>query len=277
MRALVSGASGFIGKHLVQFLKEQGITVIKLPREVFNDPRHLEPFVKGSTPIDYIFHLASYGNHYHQQDAAEMVQVNYAGTFNLLTATKDINYKAFINVSTSSTLLPYETLYSATKAGGERLVRAFAFEKHKPVLTVRPYSVYGVGEAPFRFIPKVFDSCFRHSELSLTPDPVHDWIYVTDFVKAMWDACQSLEESGWKPIPEVNVGTGKMTSNKEVVKLIEKISGKTAHTVIQPNMRSYDSMEWVADAPWDKDMIQLEEGLKLYHEWYIKEYGKGGE
>jgi nucleoside-diphosphate-sugar epimerase len=275
MRVLVTGGNGFVGKHLVASLKKDGHTVIKVPREVFNDPRHLEPFIIGVSPIDMIFHLAAYGNHHHQQDAAEMVQVNYAGTFNLLTATKNIPYKAFINVSTSSVLIPHETVYSATKAGAERLVRAFVAEFAKPVMTLRPYSLYGEGEGAHRFIPKVFDSFMRETELTLSPEPVHDWVHVSDFVQAMRDCAEILSDTTLPPLQtplqEREVGTARGTSNQQVVDLIQKLTKKRTSINKHKTLRAYDNKEWVADVPWRKKMIQIGEGLKRYYEWYTEE------
>jgi nucleoside-diphosphate-sugar epimerase len=270
-RVLITGASGFIGSHLTAFLKNQLHTVIPMPRDVFLDPRHLEPFVKGTQP-DVIIHLASYGNMTHQQDDPEMVSVNLAGTFNLLQASKEVPYDAFINVSSSSVLLEHETMYSATKAGAERLCRAFVHEYNKPIVTLRPFSVYGEHEADFRFIPTVFRSCLSGEEMTLAPDPVHDWIYIDDFVKAIWDCAKEAENVQGKSL---DIGTGIATTNQVVVDLIEKITGKKAKIKIQDSLRPFDSGEWRADAPWDKNMVSLEDGLKRYYKWYTKDRNGG--
>lgn len=268
--AVISGASGFIGTHLARKLVLQDIKVIAIPRDVFSDMFLLTRFFRYLQP-NYIFHLAAYGNHSKQDNNAEIVNVNYAGTYSLLAATKDIPYKAFINVSSSSVLLEHETFYSATKAGAERLCKAFASEYGKPVINVRPYSVYGPGEADFRFIPTVFKACLTGDILKLSPDAVHDWIYVDSFVEGMITSAtryvHKMKGKSW------NFGTGIGTSNLEVVRMIEKITGKKAAIVMNNSMmRKYDSKEWVMkynseSYMWLTEYLPtLEEGLRKVYE-----------
>ena len=175
---------------------------------------------------------------------------------NLLCATRDIPYKSFTFVSTSSVLLPVETFYSATKAGAERLCQAYKDQYRKPISIVRPYSIYGIGEAPFRFIPTVFRSCMTGEPMTLDPEPVHDWVYVTDFVKRLLTAPTGISE----------VGTGIGTSNSIVVKLIEQITGKKANITHTKRMREFDNRIWVAKNE-SQSFVKLEEGLQKYYEY----------
>ena len=133
---LISGATSFIGEHLSAQLSKTH-KVVALPQELLYNIKKLTKFIKEVNP-EYIFHLAAYGNKYDQQNERETVSANITALFNLLFATKSIKYKAFINFSSSSTLLDYETFYSATKGAGERLVKAFVTKYGKPVVTVRP-------------------------------------------------------------------------------------------------------------------------------------------
>lgn len=256
--AIVSGSHGFIGQHLVKALEKKNIKVIPLDRTYLHLPFTLKRFLEETKP-DYIYHLAAYGNMANQKGINIISSVNLMGTFNLLNASLGINYKAFINISTSSVKLPYQTIYSATKAGAEKLCNAFIDEYQKPIVIVRPYSVYGIGEADFRFIPTVFRSCLTGEEMILTPDAVHDWVYIDDLIKCLVKAPDHAFHKD-----TLLVGTGLGTSNRDVVSIIERITGKKANIKEEKQMRSFDTKIWVApDCP--EGMTSLEDGLiKIY-------------
>lgn len=99
--SVISGANGFIGKHLVARLTKLGHKVVPVPRNYLQRLDLLTNFMEENRP-DYIFHLAAYGNHYKQTSAREIVQANIMGTFNMLETSKDIPHKAFVNFGSSS-------------------------------------------------------------------------------------------------------------------------------------------------------------------------------
>ena len=103
---------------------------------------------KGTVPktVEYIIHLAAYGNHYFQTKDTKIYKANVRLLFRLLMASKDMPYKGFINVSTTHHNLESGSWYGSTKAAGEYLVRAFVAQNNKPVINIRPYSIYGERE-----------------------------------------------------------------------------------------------------------------------------------
>lgn len=259
MKCLVTGARGFIGQHLVKALEKRGDEVYKLPRSFFTeqtfDTKELEKF----SP-DYIYHLAAYGNMHHQQDAEEMLEVNVGGLYNLLDITKNVPYLGFVNVSSSSVLLPHQTMYAGTKAAAEAIAKVFVSEYDKPIVTLRPFSVYGPGEADFRFIPTVFRSCMTGEAILVDPNPVHDWVYVDDFVNAMIEFAHTADVSS-----VVNVGTGRGYTNGGIVAHIEAITGEKANITEVPNLRSYDTSAWVAKPEDYLCQTTLKAGLEAYY------------
>lgn len=256
---IVTGACGFIGSHLVELLKSQGYKVIPIPHKELEDRISLTGKIHRIKP-DCIFHLAAYGNMAHHQRGDMIIQANITNLYNLLFASKDIDYKAFVNVSSSSVTLKHQTLYSATKMGGEELCKAFVDEYDKNIMTVRPYSVYGFGEADFRFIPTVFRSCLKGERMQLVVHPVHDWIYVDDIAAMLLTAAIAGNKN------EIYLaGTGIGTSNIEIVKKIENITGKKANYEITRSIRPYDSINWVASKVELEPLVQIDQGLqKMY-------------
>jgi dTDP-glucose 4,6-dehydratase len=205
-----------------------------------------------------------------KNDLEKIVDANINKTVTLLSATKNVDYDSFINISTSSVTLETETYYSATKAGTERICKAFARENNKPIVSVRPYSVYGPGEAKNRFIPKIIQAAKYEHDLQIVMSPKHDWIYVQDFIQALYAIIpHSKELSG----THVGVGTGKETSNQKVFNEIQKIHGsKIKHNTVNL-MRDYDCDSWVCDTEiieylgW-KQQYSLGEGLKKTYDCY---------
>jgi nucleoside-diphosphate-sugar epimerase len=271
MKAIITGGSGFLGKHLIKYLEQQEVEVILLKHQQFYTEAALQQFFHSHKP-DYIFLCHAYGNMSNQKGDMEVFMANLYFTFLILRVTCDISYKAFINVSTSSVNLSHQTMYSATKAGAEALCKAYVDEYDKPIVTLRPYSVYGEGEASFRFIPTLFRSAVEGKPMTLDPKPVHDWIYVGDFVKTMWKSAQEVDKFKGKTL---EVGTGTGVTNQKVLQLVEEITGKEIAVTDTKTLRKYDNTSWVAPYS-DPSYIDLRTGLQKYFEWYTQQT-KGGD
>ena len=238
-RACITGASGFIGKHLISYLDKRKYEVYSLDHALLLDPPQLKYYLQTTKP-EYIFHLAAYGNlNIHAKEEQKIFDANLTGLFNLLQASKDIPYEGFVNVSSSSVLLSYQTMYAATKAGGEHLCHAFRSLYNKPIVTLRPFSLYGENDHKSHLIPLLFNSCLKGHEMRIAYDPVHDYVYVGDFVERMaYYAAHAREKD------IVHVGTGDTISNYWLCKEIEQITGKEAHITGTNEPRPYDNDEW---------------------------------
>lgn len=161
-----------------------------------------------------------------------------------------------------------ETYYSASKAGAERLANAFADQKKKPILNVRPYSIYGEGEANFRFIPTVCRCIILGEELSLDPEPVHDWVYVEDFIDVLLSNL-NLESR------LIEIGTGIGTSNQRIVEILSRIAKKPIKTKVIMGQRNYDNHDWIYPTSelQYKMKHSLDTGLFNTYKYYEKQFG----
>lgn len=263
MKALISGMSGFIGTALKNRLESDGYDVVRLEpflmtNELYVDLSYLIAFIKYHNP-DYIFHLSAYGNHYDQVSENEIIGVNIVSTFNLLEVSKNIPYKKFYNFSTSSVTLPIQTFYSASKMSAELIVNVYKTQYNKPIVNIRPYSIYGIGEAEHRFIPQVIKHLLSGEEMIIDENAVHDWIYIDCFVNALLDGY-------------TEIGTGIKTNNKEIVILLENISGKKLNYK-SGRLRNYDNNNWVC--PVGVPHISLVDGLTKTFKHYVEQRFKG--
>lgn len=237
MNCLIFGASGFIGSNLKKRLINDGHQVFI--GKVRNGLSYFDRY-----DIDYILYLSAYGNMFNQRDEMETIKANILGLYNTLNDTKDIKYKGFINFSSSSVMLAYETFYSATKGAGERIVKAFVNKYDKPVVNVRPFTVIGKGEQPDHLIPKLINSCIKGDQMPFIGEPVHDFIGIDDFCEAIITLLPHCEKSKGE---SVDIGKGYSVSNEEILDWVEAITNKKANIESVDTMRPYDNKKWVAN------------------------------
>lgn len=252
-RVLLTGANGFIGSHILDKLSSIGYSVYPMPREVLRDAYACYDFTRKLKP-NYIIHTASYGNQHYQTDPKEILGANVNTTANLLSGSHSVKYKAFIYLSSSSVYgnktepmretdyLGGNTPYALAKIQAEKLCAKEA-ETGKPVIIVRPFSVYGNGEQPHRLIPSICRSIDTSEKMKLTPDSMHDWIHINDFVNAI----VVLMKKSIEPGDIFNVGSGKQYSNFEILEKIEWITDKNAKYELCENQRPEEKSCWVAD------------------------------
>ena len=243
MQVLCTGSSGFIGQALCKELTKQGHLVQSLPRDWKEIPK-----------FDWLFHLGAYGNMYYQDNRSEIFRVNVVRTFELLEATKFLEYEKFVYISSSSVTLPIQTLYSACKKAVEMLIASY----NKPIVIIRPYSVTGVGEQKEHLIPILINAVFTGKRVDLVPDPKHDFIDIEDLVNTIIEAKQGI----------ISAGSGISYSNQEVLEIVEDVIGRKANIHIVSSLREYDTTDWLSPQCYGKK--SLEQSIKEM----VKEYEK---
>ena len=240
MTAHIFGSSGFIGSHLIKRLKQLEFNVIEHHHDQEYDIKE----------TDYIFYLSSYGNHYDQTDPHEIVKSNITDLYDLLKITKDIDYKGFFHFSSSSVTLKTQTIYSDCKFIAEVICKQFQTKYRKPIVSLRPYSVWGRGDTEKHLIPTLIRSALTGEEIDFDPHPYHDWIHIDPFIDAVIKVMDNVE----KIQSPISIGSGVQLSNLEVKECVERMLNKKVNIRDIRKLRSYDTDHWVANV---KPLIEL--------------------
>lgn len=175
MNAFITGASGFIGKHLTEKVKSD-FNVFCLSRKKIEDKKikviigDITDKASYEVPDDcYVFHLASRIMFVSRQ---ECFRVNYEGTKNLLEACKRKNVKKFVYFSsadvfgevnkfplTEETPCCPTTNYARSKLRSEKIV--LEYNQYFPTVVLRPPTVYGPGNNTWQLSAKIFQQVKR--------------------------------------------------------------------------------------------------------------------
>ena len=238
MRLLVTGANGFIGRHLVQALEKGGHTVLgwDLPDQDITAPFGTPP------PLDAVIHLAAVASPpLCDKDPTLAFRVNCQGTHNMLKLAVAAKAKRFILASTAHVYsvpplyLPTDErapqsvfdTYTTTKLIGERLCDLFWDNYGLSYAALRLFNGYGQGQPVGYFIPdKIAQAQAGDFELR-GHQTTKDWVFIADVVRAYTLALES------DFVGAINVGTGMETDLETIGRQIAK--GFGVRMTVQPS------------------------------------------
>ena len=238
---LVTGAGGFIGSHLVESLISQGVNVrafvrynsrsdigflSNLPKKQLSsieiqsgDLRDEDAIRKAVKGCDLVFHLgALISIPYSYEHPAEVSEVNFIGTLNILQACLDNQVDRLIHTSTSEVYgtaltvpinethpLQGQSPYSASKIGADKLAESFFCSYNLPVVTVRPFNTYGPRQSNRAVIPAIISQALQQNQVNLgNIDAARDFTYISDTVQGFICAAKAGDVLG----KTYNLGTG---------------------------------------------------------------------
>ncbi len=264
-RALVLGGGGFVGRHLQARLAADGWDVVGTVRPGaagpgvpvdLTDPGALAAMVRAADP-DVAFHLAAARVRGTVAERAATTAVNTTSGLHLVDALgprcravvrlgSSTEYAAVDGPTDESAPLRPRGLFGATKAAGSLLLLGAAAERGLRAAVLRAFQVYGPHDHPGRFVPTVLRAARDGSVLPLTePGRCRDWVHVDDVVEA---CVRAGAADDLPPGTVLNLGTGRQTSNEDLVAVAERVTGRSIRTEVgaYPG-RAWDTGSWVSD------------------------------
>lgn len=241
MKVLVTGADGFIGSHLVEYLVKKGNTVrafvfynsfnswgwldsldpsIKDSIEIFSgdirDPNGVKEAMKGINTVYHLAALIGIPFSYHSPDS--YVDTNVKGTLNILQAARDLDNTRILVTSTSEvygTALETpitethprqpQSPYSATKISADSMAESFYRSFDLPITIVRPFNTYGPRQSARAVIPTIITQLLDgKNEIELGAiSPTRDLVYVKDTVEGFYRIAEATTTLG----EDINIAT----------------------------------------------------------------------
>lgn len=194
------------------------------------------------------------------------MEVGLVGTALLLDLAHELAVERFVHLGSSLEYGPRDrplreddplrpvTFRGTVKAAASRLCLQRARSGSVPAVVVRPFSVYGPWEREGRLVPTVLRAALLGQPLRLTvADPVRDFVFVGDVVQAVVAALQAGDEVSGEA---VNLGTGVETSNRQVVALVERVTGCRIERASEPHpARPSDAQRWAADSSLARELL----------------------
>jgi nucleoside-diphosphate-sugar epimerase len=246
-RVLITGATGFIGRHLVDHALRAHAVVTTLSRGPANipgtfahltldisDPESTSRAVRDLEP-DAILHVASSGVS-GKSEFSEMLRSNVLGTDNLLSAVKSLSHRSPVvmagtgyeyapqnhSLAEDDPILPASP-YGVSKAAAT--LCAANYSAYIPITILRLFNVYGPGEQVPRLVPYIVRNTTLGEPVELTScQQIRDFSYVSDIASVFWRALECApREDGLRIF---NVGSGSAMRLKDFVGIVVRVLQK---------------------------------------------------
>lgn len=229
-KILVTGSNGFIGKSLVQKLKQLSHSVIEFSGDILEDESYRKLHKED---ITHCFHLAAKSFVPDSwKSPADFMEVNVLGTAKVLEFCKTKN----ISMTFASSYLygapkylpidekhPVQTPnpYALSKHLAEELCKFYSDHYKMKITVIRPFNIYGPGQDSRFLIPELIAKFLGKDEIVEVKDltPKRDYVFISDVIEAMASTLKIQDN-----YCVLNIGGGYSLSVQEIVDKIKALS-----------------------------------------------------
>ena len=298
MNFLITGAAGFLGSALANQLSREGHQVRGLDDLSTGDPQALASdvhFTRGDVndrpklwtllqEVDCVYHLAARVS---VQESVlyprEYNAVNVGGTVSLMEAMRDVGVRRVVLVSSGAIygdqaeqplregMQPNpRSPYAVSKLAAEYYVNTIGDLWKIDTVSLRVFNAYGPGQHLTASHPPVVPYFLRQTThngsivIHSDGNQTRDYVYVDDVVSALVAASTAPNLDG----SVINVGSGRETSVRELVKTVFEVTGNRVEVIYNPKTsagvsRMCADLTLASQKLNYKPSISLEEGLRL--------------
>jgi len=251
-RVAVTGATGFLGGHVIEQLHAANATVIavvdrsrrtrhEIPAQpvetlLFDDPSQLAAMVRGAAP-DYVIHLHAVVTTDRTAAAVQRtLDANLLPSLDLMTACAEMKVKRLALMGSGEefgpvtgpfddyTIADPPSPYGASKAAVTGYAKMFHRAFNLPVVVLRPSVVYGPYQAPRMLVPQVMHALRDGREIAVTAGrQTRDFIHVEDVARGIVAALTAEGIDGHC----FNLASGEAVTVKDCLTRIEAVTGRT--------------------------------------------------
>jgi dTDP-glucose 4,6-dehydratase len=214
------------------------------------------------------------------------VESNIIGTFNVLTAVRELGVSRLVFTSTSEVYgsalyvpmdeehpLQAQSPYAATKIAAEKLAESYHRSFGVPVVTLRPFNAFGPRQSARAVIPAIISQALWRDEIRLgSLDPLRDFNYVANTVDGFVAAASAPGVEG----DVFNIGSGREISIGDLAGLVTSLVGRNVPVASEArrerplesevNRLQAGSAKAAAKLGWTP-RVSLEDGLRLTIDW----------
>lgn len=303
MKILITGGAGFIGTNFVRYIHDKyDYEIVVLDKLTYagnkDNLKDVLPdiqFIKGDIgseedvktamqDCDLVVNFAA-ETHVDRSitDPSIFVKTDVLGTYNLLEHVRKYDVDKYLQISTDEVYGSIEngsfteesnidpsSPYSASKAGGDVLVRSYYKTYDLPLLITRSSNNYGPYQYPEKLIPLFILNAMQDKSLPVygKGENVRDWIYVMDNCSGI-DTVLNKGKFG-----EVyNIGGGNEKTNLEITHMILDLLDKPESLITYVEDRLGHDLRYSLDSTKTRELgwkpeWDFEDGLKETVEWY---------
>ena len=310
-KIFITGGAGFIANALIKKLVEANeITVYdnfhrdtisgsgyadhKNVRIIKGDVLDYPLLEKSMQGMDLVVHAAGIaGINTVIRDPVHTMRVNMLGTANALEAARMNKITdRFIDFSTSEVFgsMAYKSTetdlaisgsagearwtYAVSKLAGEHLAHAYFHQFKLPVVTVRPFNVYGPGQTGEGAIQVFIQKALKNEEIWINGDgnQIRAWCYVDDFVDCLFLALEDTKAIG----QSFNIGNARaITTILGLAEAVCRVLKSDSKIVFKPPLSAdielrIPSVEKALQLLGFKAKVDLEEGIRNTAAWFAK-------
>jgi UDP-glucose 4-epimerase len=308
-KIFITGGAGFIANTIIANLVERNKIIVydnfhrdTLSASAFAGHKNIQ-VIKGDvldfdclcqamSGTDAVIHAAGIaGIDTVIKDPVKTMRVNMMGTANALEAARINNVQdRFIDFSTSEVFgsMAFKSaegdmtvsgsagearwVYAVSKLAGEHLAHAYYKQYNLPVVTVRPFNVYGPGQTGEGAIQIFIKRALRNEEIFINGDgaQIRAWCYVDDFVDCLMKCLENPAATGHS----FNLGNARaVMTTLGLAQTVCRVLNSTSKITHRPPL-SVDielripSVKKAEEILAFKAKVDLEEGIKKTAEWF---------